>query len=206
MLAAYMDEIRAQADPARAEGMARYHKVRRVYLGVPNPVLNDLARDWRRALEPAERVGLAAELWDSDIFEARLAAAKLLTQARIRPDDGVWALICSWVPDFDSWAIADHACIAAQKRLVADPARLDQVAAWTGSRLRHRRSATDRPAGVSARPCRRDRQSPSCRNPPPSRGSAPRPYRRAGSAPGSAAWTPRCAPRKCRSATADRQA
>ena len=64
---------------------------------------------------------------------ARLAAAKLLTQARIRPDDGVWALITSWVPDFDSWAIADHAMMAGQKRLVADPTRIDQVEDWTNS-------------------------------------------------------------------------
>ena len=79
------------------------------------------------------RVALARGLWESDVFEARLAAAKLLTQARIRPDDGVWALIASWVPEFDSWAIADHACLAGQRRLVADPARIEQVAGWTES-------------------------------------------------------------------------
>jgi len=39
-------------------------------------------------------------------------------------------LIQSWVPDFDSWAIADHACMAAQKRLLADPQRLDVVESW----------------------------------------------------------------------------
>ena len=32
---------------------------------------------------------------------------------------------------FDSWAIADHACMAGQKRLIADPSRLDEVEAWT---------------------------------------------------------------------------
>ena len=53
---------------------------------------------------------------DAD-FEARLAAAKLLTQARIRPDQEAWDLIKSWVPDFDSWAIADHACMAGQRRV-----------------------------------------------------------------------------------------
>ena len=38
-------------------------------------------------------------LWDSDIHEARIAAAKLLTQARIREDDtAVWAEFLRWVP------------------------------------------------------------------------------------------------------------
>ena len=66
-------------------------------------------------------------------LEARIAAAKLLTQARIRPDDVAWALIQSWVPDFDAWAIADHASIAGQKRLVADPSRIDAVEPWVQS-------------------------------------------------------------------------
>ncbi|MFT4962570.1 MAG: 3-methyladenine DNA glycosylase AlkD, partial [Paracoccaceae bacterium] len=90
-------------------------------------------RDWRSELDVAQRVELAKELWDTDIYEARLAAAKLLTQQRIRPDDDVWSLIQSWVPEFDSWAIADHACVAGQKRLIDDPTRLDEVEAWTQS-------------------------------------------------------------------------
>ncbi len=133
MLARYLDQLKAHGDPERAVGMARYHKVARQYLGVANPVINDLTRQWRRELDVEQRVQLAGALWDTDIFEARLAAAKLLTQARIRPDGAVWALISGWRVDFDSWAIADHACMAAQKRLVADPDRLDEVEGWTTS-------------------------------------------------------------------------
>lgn len=133
MLDHYLDQLKARGDPARAADMARYHKVARPYLGLANPVINDMTTTWRKELDVQQRVALADALWATDIYEARLAAAKLLTQARIRPDDGAWALIASWVGDFDSWAIADHACMAGQKRLVADPARLDQVAAWTQS-------------------------------------------------------------------------
>ncbi|MGI3165899.1 DNA alkylation repair protein [Pseudooceanicola sp. 200-1SW] len=124
--------LRAEADPERADGMAAYHKVARPYLGVPTPVLNDLTRDWRAGLTLDQRLALASSLWDSNIHEARVAAAKLLTQARIRPDDApVWWLICSWVPQFDAWAIADHACMAGQRRIMADLSRLDEVEAWT---------------------------------------------------------------------------
>ncbi|MCK5502094.1 MAG: DNA alkylation repair protein, partial [Tritonibacter mobilis] len=56
-----------------------------------------------------------------------------LTQARIKPDTAVWDLVQTWVPDFDSWAIADHAASAISKRLQADPARLDVVEGWTTS-------------------------------------------------------------------------
>ena len=125
-----LKQLKAGADPARAVEMAAYHKVPRAYLGVTNPQIDALVADWRAARDIDGRVALAADLWHSDIHEARVAAAKLLTQARMRPDDAVWALIASWVPQFDAWAIADSAMIAGQKRLVADPARLDQVESW----------------------------------------------------------------------------
>ncbi len=130
---AYLDQIKAHADPERATQMAAYHKADRLYLGVANPILNDLTKAWRQDLDVASRVQLADDLWQTNIHEGRLAAAKLLTQARIRPDDAVWDVLQSWLPDFDAWAVADHACMAMQKRLSADPGRLDQVEGWTTS-------------------------------------------------------------------------
>jgi 3-methyladenine DNA glycosylase AlkD len=126
-------QLRALSDPVRAAGMADYHKAPREYLGLTTPQITELAQSWRDGMDVPARVALADALWQSDIFEAKIAAAKLLTQARIKPDAEVWALIASWVPTFDSWAIADAAAIAGQKRLVADPARIDTVAEWTKS-------------------------------------------------------------------------
>ncbi len=143
-----LDALKALADPEKAEQMLAYHKAPRVYLGVANPQLDDLVAEWRASRDFNGRLGLARGLWDSDIHEARVAAAKLLTQARIRPDDAVWALIAGWVPDFDGWAIADSAMIAGQKRLVADPARLDEVEGW----LAHPNKWTRRAALVGTLP------------------------------------------------------
>jgi 3-methyladenine DNA glycosylase AlkD len=110
--------------------MAAYHKAPRRYLGVTVPQITDLANTWRAELDIPGRVALADVLWQTDVHEARVAAAKLLTQARMTPDQPVWDLIASWVPTFDAWAIADHACDAGARRLVADPSRLDQVEPW----------------------------------------------------------------------------
>ncbi|WP_299023824.1 DNA alkylation repair protein [uncultured Sulfitobacter sp.] len=130
----FLTALQALADHERAAGMRSYHKVDRTYLGLTNPQINDLVQEWRAALELPDRIALATGLWRTDIFEARVAAAKLLTQARLRPDDhAAWQLIAGWHRDFDSWAIADHACMAGQKRLVADPSRLDRVEGWTRS-------------------------------------------------------------------------
>lgn len=132
-LDAALEALQAGREPGRADGMAAYHKQSRDVLGIPNPYLNDLARTWRQNLSVPERVALADKLWQTNVFEARIVAAKTLTQARIKDDDAVWRLIALWVPDFDSWAIADHACNAGERRLVADPSRLDEVEGWTRS-------------------------------------------------------------------------
>ncbi len=138
----YLDQLFALSNPERAQEMARYHKIERRYLGLSNPQIDALIKNWRKDMAIADRVAVADGLWQTDIYEARLAAAKLLTQPRIKPDGDVWALIHSWAPDFDSWAIADHACMAGQKRLVADPDRIDDVAPWTkGSHMWRRRAA-----------------------------------------------------------------
>ena len=131
---AALAELSHAANPDKATEMARYHKASRKYLGVANPEIDRCTKAWRTTLDIDARLSLAGHLWQTDIHEARIAAAKLLTQARIRPDDApAWTLIQSWVPDFDAWAIADHAAIAGQKRLIWDPSRLDDVEPWTTS-------------------------------------------------------------------------
>lgn len=124
--------LRRLADPARAAEMAAHHKAPRDYLGVSLSEVEPLVADWRAALDVSGRVGLAHALWSSDVHEARIAAAKLLTQARLPSGDPeVWAELASWVPAFDGWAVADHACKAIERRLRAAPARLDAVEGWT---------------------------------------------------------------------------
>lgn len=128
-----LSALEAEADAGKAAEMAAYHKAPRRYLGLTVPQVEAHVAGWRAELSVEDRVALAAGLWDTDVHDARVAAAKLLTQARLRPDDGAWALIAAWAEGFDAWALADHASIAGQKRLVANPARLDRVEGWTQS-------------------------------------------------------------------------
>lgn len=126
-------QLTALGDTARAKDAAAYHKVDRPYLGVPVPAVTALATEWRAHFDTAGRVALADGLWRTNIHEARVAAAKLLTQARIPGDDAVWDLIASWVPEFDAWAIADHVCDAGARRLTADQGRLNDLEEWATS-------------------------------------------------------------------------
>ena len=127
-----LERLQALADPAKAAEMAAYHKAPRVYLGIALPDLEPLVAEWRAGLDVPARLRLAADLWDSDVHEGRIAAAKLLTQARIPTDEPlVWDELRRWVPGFDAWAIGDQACKAIERRLTAAPDRLDTVEGWT---------------------------------------------------------------------------
>ena len=118
--------------PGKDAEMRAYHKVDRAYWGLGNPILDDQARLWRQELPLKDRLQLASDLWSSNAYEARICASKLLTQARIRPEDSsAWTLIKSWVPDLDSFGIADHLCLAGQRRLVFDTSRIQEVESWT---------------------------------------------------------------------------
>ncbi|SLN58145.1 DNA alkylation repair protein [Pseudooctadecabacter jejudonensis] len=130
---AALDELAALGDTYKAGEMAAYHKVDCLFFGISNPDVYECVARWREDASVEDRVALAQGLWNSNVHEARIAAAKLLVQARMRPDDAAWALIASWVPTFEGWAVADHACSAGSRRLIADPARLDEVETWTTS-------------------------------------------------------------------------
>jgi 3-methyladenine DNA glycosylase AlkD len=118
-------------DPDRAAAMAARERARRQFLGIPAPQLHAVTDGWRARLDIAGRVALARQLWDSDIHEARLAAARLLIQARIRAGEAlVWQEFLRWVPDFDNRSLADQACKVGERRLVAEPARLATIENW----------------------------------------------------------------------------
>ena len=121
-------QMRALADPAHAATIAARHKSGRETLGLRPAQLDPLVAEWRARLDVEGRVALARALWEADIHEARIAAAKLLTQARLRPDEAAWALIEAWVPQLDGAAIADAVSAAGQRRVT--PERLPAMLAW----------------------------------------------------------------------------
>lgn len=129
-----LPRLNALADPAKAAEMARYHKTDRAVLGVSNPDIAHIVSTWRAERPVADWIAEADALWRSGVFEARIAAGKLLVKARLGEMDApVWDLIAAWTPDFDGWAIADQAADAGGRRIMADLSRLDTLEGWAGS-------------------------------------------------------------------------
>ncbi|TQS72404.1 DNA alkylation repair protein [Rhodobacteraceae bacterium] len=122
--------LESWSDPARAAKLQAQHGGECRYLGTPAVGLDDSASMWREALAPEPRLELAKGLWSSQIFEARIVAAKLLSQARMRPDDAAWETVKDWIADCDSFALTDAVSRAGSKRLQAKPQRLEDIAPW----------------------------------------------------------------------------
>ena len=65
----FLEQLRELRNPERAIGMASYHKIKREYLGLTNPQVNDLTKAWRQEMTIDERVEVADGLWQTDIYE-----------------------------------------------------------------------------------------------------------------------------------------
>ncbi len=81
------------------DGMARYGIPSNGALGVPVGKIQQLAKRLGRNHD------LAAALWDTGCYEARLLAAFVDEPARVTP-----AQMDRWCRDFDSWAVCDTVC------------------------------------------------------------------------------------------------
>ncbi len=125
------DILRGLGDPARAAKDRAANRTDRETWGVTGDAVSDLAKSLRAELTLDDRVLIADALWRDGVADGRILACKLLTQARMRPDGGAWGLLSAWAFHFDCRAIADAGAAALQRRLAADPARLDVLDDWT---------------------------------------------------------------------------
>ena len=109
-----MAELRARADPVRAEGEKRYLKSEFAHIGVPVPALRKIAVSAVKAKPTREElVALAATLWDvtdegRPVHEARMAAIEVLMKrvALLEPRDV--SLAERLIRDSASWVYVDQ--------------------------------------------------------------------------------------------------
>jgi 3-methyladenine DNA glycosylase AlkD len=94
-------ELNRRGSARNVDGMARYGimvangKIFGVSVGTLRDLGKRLGRDH----------ALAAALWDTEWYEARMLAAFVDEPARVTP-----AQMERWCRDFDNWAICDHCC------------------------------------------------------------------------------------------------
>ncbi|MDP2311633.1 MAG: DNA alkylation repair protein [Pseudomonadota bacterium] len=92
-------ELRTLATAKTRDGMARYAIPSTDALGVAVGDIRDAGK--RLGRDHA----LAAALWDTGVYEARMLAAFVDEPARVTP-----AQMDRWLVETDNWAVCDHAC------------------------------------------------------------------------------------------------
>ena len=111
-----MASLKRHGSKATRKGMARYAIPSDHAFGVTMANLKVLARQLGRNHE------LAAELWDTGWYEARMLASLIDEPARVTP-----AQMDRWCRDFDNWGICDTVCFALFDRTPHAWQKVDEV-------------------------------------------------------------------------------
>ncbi|HEU5027247.1 MAG TPA: DNA alkylation repair protein [Spirillospora sp.] len=119
-----LGELRAQADPVRADSERRYLKSDFAHIGVPVPALRKIALSAVR-VRPArdELLGLVDALWTATddgrpVHEARMAAVEVLARRVELLEPGDLAVAERLIRDSESWAQVDHLAEKVVGRLI----------------------------------------------------------------------------------------
>jgi 3-methyladenine DNA glycosylase AlkD len=112
--------LKAKATQRTRDGMARYGIPADHAWGVTVAHIRQLAKDLGHDHE------LAAALWASGVYEARMLAAFVDDPARVTV-----AQMDRWCRDFDNWAVCDTVCFHLFDRT---PHAFGRIARWAGHR------------------------------------------------------------------------
>ena len=115
-----VDWLKRHATKTRRDGMARYAIPSDKAFGVSMSNIQALGRQLGRNHE------LAAALWSTGWYEARMLASYVDEPERVTP-----AQMDQWCRDFDNWAICDTVCFALFDRT---PHAWRKVEQWSGRR------------------------------------------------------------------------
>jgi 3-methyladenine DNA glycosylase AlkD len=110
-----LEKLKSLSNPKNIEGMKRFAVGGKNTLGIPIPVLRNMAKEINKEYTPRHSPGqekkpdekhkLALKLWDSGIHEAKMLAAFTAV-----PEMATLSQIDKWVNEFDSWDICDQTC------------------------------------------------------------------------------------------------
>lgn len=96
-------ELKELSDPAKIADLERYAIKTPKWFGIPTPQLKQFARELKKLVD--DRHALAAELWNSGIYDVRAIAFMIDDPKQVTPEQ-----MDSWCADFDNWATVDGTC------------------------------------------------------------------------------------------------
>jgi 3-methyladenine DNA glycosylase AlkD len=115
------------------DGMARYGLPSDNAFGVPVSKIQQVGKELRKELDADARHRLAAALWETGWYEARMLTSFVDEPALVTP-----AQMDRWCRDFDNWGICDTVCFHLFDRT---PHAYRKVVQWAGRKPEFERRA-----------------------------------------------------------------
>ncbi|MFI5342886.1 MAG: DNA alkylation repair protein [Chlamydiales bacterium] len=129
--ASFLRELELLRNAQRAIADQLYHKSSREHWGVSVPQCDKLARTFSKKLTDIELLSLAKDLWETNLFDPMVCAAKMVTLKRLHPSPALWQTILHFLKQVDGWALEDHLAHVAWKCILADESLLYEIEEWT---------------------------------------------------------------------------
>jgi len=131
MIDLYLRELRQLGTAERAIADKRYHKSSREHWGVPVPACEQWTRALAKGLANGEILPLARDLWETNLFDPMICAAKMISLPKLTPSPALWKTILHFLQWVDGWALEDTLAPVARKCILADETLLDELEDWT---------------------------------------------------------------------------
>lgn len=129
--ALFIRRLQELGNAERAIADQRYHKSSREHWGVSVPVCDKLTRTLCKGVGDKELIIQAKDLWETNLFDPMVCAAKILSFPRLKPSKELWETIRNFLQQVDGWALEDHLAHVAWKCILADRSLLDELEEWT---------------------------------------------------------------------------
>lgn len=126
-----LEKLQSLGKVERALADKKYHKSERIHWGVPVPENKTFAKEISQGLSNTEKVRLARSLWETDLFDPMICAAKILTLPKILPTEEVWNTLRTFLTKVDGWALEDQLAHIAWKCILHKESLLNEVETWT---------------------------------------------------------------------------
>ena len=111
-----LERLKAKANPGNLHGMARFGMAIDKRLGIPVPVMRQIAK------QAGKNHQLALKLWRTGYAEARIVASMVALPEQLTEQQTE-----SWVREIDSWDVCDQLCM---NLLWKAPFAREKVNAW----------------------------------------------------------------------------
>jgi 3-methyladenine DNA glycosylase AlkD len=127
----FIEQLKPLGNLERALAYKSYHKSNRKHFGITAPLREKLTRNLSQGINSIELIQLAKGLWESDLFDPMMCAAKILSLPQVIPSQLLWETIVEFLKRLDRWALEDSLSHAAWKCLLKDMELLDEIEKWT---------------------------------------------------------------------------